>query len=103
MGNRVSTTTQYPRLSSSQDVWAWAQQLVQILTQRDAVVTNAIIPVGASVLYRGAVPTGFLLENGASVTKAKYPALFAVIGYAFGGAGANFTLPNSGANTGIKY
>lgn len=42
----------------------------------------------------GDIPTGFLLCNGASVGKATYPALFAAIGYNYGGSGDYFNLPN---------
>lgn len=36
----------------------------------------------------------WLLCNGASVSTTTYSGLFALIGYAFGGSGANFTLPD---------
>jgi microcystin-dependent protein len=39
-------------------------------------------------------PTGFLKANGASLSTTTYAALFAVIGYTYGGAGASFTLPD---------
>lgn len=42
----------------------------------------------------GAVPTGWLLCDGSSVATATYPDLFAAIGYTYGGAGANFNLPD---------
>lgn len=42
----------------------------------------------------GAVPSGWLLCDGSSVATATYPDLFAEIGYTYGGAGANFNLPN---------
>jgi microcystin-dependent protein len=40
------------------------------------------------------IPTGWLLCNGASVATATYPDLFTALGYVYGGAGANFTLPD---------
>lgn len=40
-----------------------------------------------------AVPDGWLLCDGASVTVVRYSSLFKVIGYTYGGSGANFTLP----------
>jgi microcystin-dependent protein len=55
------------------------------------------VPPGVVQSYLGAtanVPTGWLLANGASLSTATYPALFAVIGYSFGGAGASFSLPS---------
>lgn len=53
--------------------------------------------VGVIELFAGPtgnIPPSKLLCNGASVTVADYPYLFAVIGYTFGGAGASFNLPN---------
>lgn len=42
----------------------------------------------------GSVPAGWLLCDGASVATATYTALHTAIGYVYGGAGANFNLPN---------
>ena len=42
----------------------------------------------------GNIPTGWLLCDGSSVATATYPDLFTAIGYVYGGAGANFNLPN---------
>jgi microcystin-dependent protein len=42
----------------------------------------------------GTAPTGYLLCNGASVSTTTYAALFAVVGYTFGGSGGSFLLPN---------
>ena len=39
-------------------------------------------------------PTGYLLCEGQSVDTTTYADLFAVIGYTYGGSGANFTIPN---------
>ena len=56
---------------------------------------SSIIPSGTITAYGGAsAPTGWLLCNGASQPTASYPALHAVIGYTYGGSGANFNLPN---------
>lgn len=41
-----------------------------------------------------AIPAGWLLCDGASVASATYPDLFTALGYTYGGAGANFNLPN---------
>lgn len=41
-------------------------------------------------------PVGTVQENGASLSTTTYPELFAAIGYAYGGAGANFNVPQSG-------
>jgi len=42
----------------------------------------------------GNIPTGWLLCDGSSVATATYPDLFTAIGYVYGGAGANFNLPD---------
>lgn len=56
---------------------------------------SAVTPAGVVSQYMGSTaPSGYLLCNGQSVTTAAYSALFAVIGYTYGGSGANFNLPN---------
>jgi len=42
----------------------------------------------------GSVPAGWLLCDGASIATATYADLHTAIGYVYGGAGANFNLPN---------
>jgi len=56
---------------------------------------DTIVPSGSVIWFaRNTPPTGFLECNGASLSTTTYAALFAVIGYTFGGSGANFTLPD---------
>lgn len=61
---------------------------------------NAIIAAGQfqsgdmKAAGYSATPSGWLLCDGTSYPTATYPALFAAIGYAYGGAGANFNVPN---------
>lgn len=56
---------------------------------------NNLIPVGAVMPYPiDTVPAGWLHCNGQSVARADYPALFAKIGYKYGGSGASFNLPD---------
>jgi microcystin-dependent protein len=53
------------------------------------------VPAGTVMQYAGsAAPTGYLLCDGASYLVANYGALHAAIGYAYGGSGANFNVPN---------
>jgi hypothetical protein len=40
------------------------------------------------------IPSGWALCNGASLSTTTYSTLFGVIGYRYGGSGANFTLPD---------
>ena len=61
----------------------------QYLTNVQGVNTGLIIPWGSTV-----VPSGFLECNGQSVSTSTYAALFAVIGYTYGGSGASFLLPD---------
>lgn len=39
-------------------------------------------------------PTGFIKANGAGLSTTTYAALFAVLGYTYGGSGASFNLPD---------
>ena len=52
-------------------------------------------PVGSMQMFAGTVaPYGYLFCKGQSVSKSKYAALFAVIGYTYGGSGDSFKLPD---------
>lgn len=52
-------------------------------------------PSGAVMAFAGsAAPTDWLMCDGATASTATYPDLFTAIGYAYGGAGASFTLPD---------
>lgn len=61
---------------------------------------NAIIAAGQfqsgdlKAAAYSSTPSGWLLCDGTSYPTATYPALFAAIGYAYGGSGANFNVPN---------
>jgi microcystin-dependent protein len=59
------------------------------LTGIEGVNTGIVVPWGSAV-----IPTGFLECNGASVSTSTYAALFAVIGYTYGGSGASFNVPD---------
>lgn len=57
--------------------------------------SDVLTPVGAIMPYAGAAaPTGWILCDGASLSTSTYADLFAVTGYAFGGAGASFNAPD---------
>lgn len=56
---------------------------------------NTNTPAGMISIHAGATaPTGWLLCDGTSYASASYTTLFNVIGYTFGGSGANFNVPN---------
>jgi hypothetical protein len=70
-----------------------------ILTSNGTTWTSAAAPAGVpagTVIWFAvnSAPTGYLAANGASVSTSTYAALFAVIGYTYGGAGAAFNLPD---------
>jgi microcystin-dependent protein len=67
----------------------------------DASVTEAKLAVGAKVpsgaimaFAMNSAPTGWVAANGASVSTTTYAALFAAIGYTYGGSGGSFNLPD---------
>ena len=100
-----TTTTNYgwtmPDPGASANTWgatlnATTQKVdAQVFANQTAGVQGAV-PVGAVTMFAGgAAPTNWLLCNGQSLaTTGTYAALFAILGYAFGGSGANFNLPN---------
>ena len=54
-------------------------------------------PLGAIMMWAGTtanIPTGYAVCNGASLVKNDYLSLWNVIGYRYGGSGANFNLPD---------
>jgi microcystin-dependent protein len=65
------------------------------LLQTSQVPSAAKIPVGALMLWpTGSVPPDYLECNGAELAVADYADLFLVIGYAYGGLGDSFGLPD---------
>lgn len=58
--------------------------------------SSSALPPGTMIDYAGTVePSGWVLCDGRSVpTTGIYSSLFAVIGYAYGGSGANFNIPD---------
>ena len=59
------------------------------LTGIEGVNTGIVVPWGTA-----SIPSGFLLCDGTSYDTTTYAALFAVIGYTYGGSGASFNLPD---------
>jgi microcystin-dependent protein len=81
------------------DATTWGTTLNDDLALIDAQVyanEQATVMIGAVMMYAGAAaPSNWLLCQGQSLaTTGAYAGLFAVIGYAFGGSGPNFNLPN---------
>lgn len=61
---------------------------------------GAIWPVGAMLGWAGnnvdaSVPAGWVLCDGRALSTGSYAALFAVIGYTYGGSGTSFNLPDA--------
>jgi len=69
-------------------------------TDTTQIATTAFVlangsPVGSVMMWStNSAPSGWLLCDGTSVLTSAYAALFAIIGYTFGGSGGSFTLPN---------
>lgn len=57
-----------------------------------------LCPTGVVLPFAGnynVVPDGWLFANGASLSTSTYAALFAVIGYYYGGSSSDFNIPNT--------
>lgn len=80
------------------DASVWGTTLNDDLNLIDAQVFSnegAGVGVGFVTMFAGATPpTNWLLCNGASYNTSTYAALFAVLGYTYGGSGVNFNVPN---------
>lgn len=72
-------------------------QLADAIISLANAAANAATPVGSELLWPSETPPdGFLEENGASLVRATYPALFAKIGTMYGAAdGTHFNLPDA--------
>jgi len=63
-----------------------------------------IVPAGVIYSFAGgSAPTGWLICDGASYPTASYPDLFAIIGYTYGGSGANFNVPDITTRVPVGY
>lgn len=97
----VESTTQHyawtkPEVTKSASTWGGF--LNDDLDAIDALVfanQQGIVPIGSITMFGGgSAPANWLICDGSSrATTGTYAALFAVVGYAFGGSGANFNLP----------
>jgi phage-related tail fiber protein len=69
-----------------------------VLTSNGTTWTSATpsgVPAGTVIYYAASTaPTGYLKANGASLSTTTYAALFAAIGYTFGGSGGSFNVPD---------
>lgn len=81
---------------------AWAQVDHRHGRETLASLIASIVPTGLIVAFGGAVaPPGFVLCDGASYATAAQAALFGVIGYTYGGIGANFLVPDRRSRVGV--
>jgi len=57
--------------------------------------SGGLNPGEESITAASTCPIGTIKEDGTSYATSTYPALFAAIGYTYGGSGANFNVPNA--------
>lgn len=99
----ITVTGGTPSIAAMTQAWdaVSAKGVAQVvdgsITFEDLVasVAFALVPTGSIFAYAGSsAPPSYLFADGASRAVATYPNLFAVCGYTFGGAGANFNVPD---------
>lgn len=56
---------------------------------------NSVVPSSIIIWPASAPPAGYLELDGSSLSTSTYAALFAVMGYTFGGSGGSFNLPDA--------
>lgn len=67
----------------------------QLATTAFVLANGGSVPAGAVQYFAmSSAPTGYLKANGALLSTTTYAALFAAIGYTFGGSGASFNVPD---------
>lgn len=76
-------------------VWFWAKQLVTELNKQKDTTAVAAVPTGGVMQWAAeAAPVGWLLCDGGSYDITEQSALFAVIGYRWGGGSGRFNVPD---------
>jgi microcystin-dependent protein len=84
-----------PEVGASAATWGAKQN--GVFDEIDAqvfIATQAGSPIGSGALwFTAAPPANWLICDGSSLDTTTYATLFAVIGYTYGGSGANFNLP----------
>lgn len=74
---------------------SFAVEASEIMLQSYIFMDFNPIPIGLIHPYASPViPDGYLLCDGATYATADYPELFSLLGYSFGGSGADFAVPN---------
>lgn len=96
VGSLTSSATQPASSDSSTKIptTAWVQGAI-------TAGVSSSVPVGSTIAWAGntTAPTGWLFCQGQGVSTTTYSALFAVIGYTYGGSGATFNLPTMMSNS----
>lgn len=91
----VTGTTTLPSTTSIGTVSSTEISYLDGVTSSIQTQIDTNTPTGMISIHSGSVaPTGWLLCDGTSYASASYTTLFNVIGYTFGGSGANFSVPN---------
>tara|TARA_R110000796_G_scaffold252406_1_gene386620 strand:+ start:851 stop:1471 length:621 start_codon:yes stop_codon:yes gene_type:complete len=80
----------------------WLYKRLTGVSSNVVTLTSSVNLSGEIKMFGGATaPTGWAVCDGASLLVASYPGLFAALGYTYGGAGANFSLPDMRGRTAI--
>lgn len=75
-----------------------SEVLINYETEINQIKVRTSVPVGGSIVWYGTedtIPSDYMREDGRSLNKNDYPLLFSRLGYAYGGEGDNFNIPNS--------
>lgn len=115
-GSGLTTTTAYAVLCGGTTSTAPLQSIASVGSSGQVLTSNGAgalptfqintgtgdVPIGGGLDHYGtSAPTNYLVCDGSSVLVATYPSLHAVIGYTWGGSGANFNLPDMSRRTSI--
>lgn len=75
----------------------WLSTVPYAKAAQTAETANNGVPVGTVIAWAGPlanIPSGWLLCDGGTYSTTLYPALYAAIGFSWGGSGSNFRVPD---------
>lgn len=76
-------------------IHSFAASTTMATTTKIGETFGGLSPAGSITAYASTTaPAGWILADGTSYATTTFPNLFAVIGYSYGGSGANFNVPN---------
>lgn len=96
-GNYAKFTEPFSQFSGANSIEIPDATGVMALTSNIDSAITSLAPIGSIIMYGNTTPpTGYKVCDGEILDNTTYPALFAIIGYTYGGSGSSFSIPDTG-------